>query len=73
MNDSGAWANPYGWSWRNHDRLRVVHAAIIHAIVADLDATYAGYVADENIENIELIIAIVKKSRRYRYRSGGGG
>ena len=39
---------PIGLSWRSHDNDRVVHAAIIHVAVADVDATYGADVAAEN-------------------------
>ena len=48
MNDRGDWTKPRCLSWRSHDNDRVVHAAIIHVAVADMDATYGADVAAEN-------------------------
>jgi len=49
MNDGGLGAKMYRWSWRSHDRHRVVHATIIHVAAADMDAPYGAYVAVENL------------------------
>ena len=47
-------------SWRSHDNDRIVHAAIIHVAVADVDAAYGAYAAAENIPMMVIIMLIMR-------------